>query len=53
MSTNAIVAHPAAQGQVEDSAVERERLVEVTDLDRDVVDADEAGHRNQRNRRGV
>src|SRR6516164_9564307 len=34
----------AAQGELEDSAVERERLVNVADLERDVVDADEARH---------
>jgi hypothetical protein len=35
---------PAAQPDVEDPPVEVECLVEVADLDRDVVDADEPGH---------
>jgi hypothetical protein len=37
--------HPAttpAKPEVEDAAVERERLLDVTDLEGDVVDADEA-----------
>jgi RNA polymerase sigma factor (sigma-70 family) len=43
----------AAEREFEDPAVERERLVQVADLDRDVVDADCAGHRNQRSPAGV
>jgi len=39
MSTNAI---PGSQPQLEDRAVERERLLEIADLERDVVDADQA-----------
>jgi hypothetical protein len=34
---------PPAQGQVEDPAVEGERLVDVADLERHVVDAHQAG----------
>ena len=44
MSTNAIPADPAAQLDLEEAAVERERLVERADLERDVVDPDGAGH---------
>src|SRR5262245_28370609 len=33
----------AAQGEVEEAAVKRERLVDVADFERDVVDADGAG----------
>ena len=33
---------PAAQPQVEQAAVELERAVDVVDLERDVVDSDEA-----------
>ena len=39
--------HPpgaAAQREVEQAAVELERLLDVADLERDVVDADQAGH---------
>ena len=40
--------HPAAQRDLEDLLVERERLVDVVDLERDVVDPDEARLRHGR-----
>ena len=43
MSTNAMRAHPATHLKFEQSAVERERLLDVAHLDRDVVDADQSG----------
>ena len=42
MSTNAIPAIAAAQLEVEQATVERERLVDRADLERDVVDPDGA-----------
>src|SRR5262249_10442420 len=47
-------AHPTAQLHVaEESLPERERLVEVAALERDVVDADRMSHRNLSVSRGV
>jgi hypothetical protein len=36
--------HASAQGELEEAAVELERLVDVADLESHVVDADESGH---------
>jgi hypothetical protein len=39
-----VVADPASQLELDEPSVEGQRLVQVTDLQRDVVDADQAGH---------
>ena len=44
------VAVAPTQGEVEDPSVEGERLLEVADLQRDVVDPDRARHRRQASR---
>ena len=44
MSMNAAPRRATAQRELEEGTVERERLVDVADLERDVVDADEARH---------
>ena len=45
MSTNAIVRRAAAEAQLEELLVERDRALEIGDLERDVIDADESrGH---------
>ena len=50
MSTKAMARSASAQLHVvEDPPEERQRLVEVADLDGDVVDPDEPRHRPQRN----
>lgn len=39
-----VVAHPPSQLELDEAAVEGQRGVQVVDLQRDVVDADQAGH---------
>ena len=40
-------ANPAAQLELEEASIPGQRLLDVTDLERDVVDPDEPRHRNR------